>query len=225
MPRTVEVKRIFELWIGAQKSGKTFALRSRVKVLAKAHRSVSSVWILDVTGEWNPSAFDQAGLDILWVDSWAQYLSECRDEIPRVIVFSEADRWVSWPALVEEAQGQGRVALVLDECYKWLPPGAASLPESAERAILAGRHLPSLDRTLEPLHMIAACQYPRSVHHLLREQAATILVGRMTGELAESWVRGEAGREAWDRVASLPEWTFTVLRGERPKAPGVRWAP
>lgn len=217
-----DIPRIFELWIGAQKSGKTYALRSRVRALAKS-RDVSSVWIMDVTGEWDPSLFDPAGLDVLWIDSWGAYLEMAIDDLPRVIVFREADQWVTWNSLVTEAQAQGRIAIVMDEVYKWLPPNA-SLPESAERAILAGRHLPNLDRQLEPLHMIAACQYPRSVNHLLREQAATILVGKMTGELAESWIRGEAGKEAWEKVSNIPEWHFYVLRGTRPKAPAVLWS-
>jgi hypothetical protein len=139
-----------------------------------------------------------------------------------VVVFVEADKWVAWPQLLEEAQGQGRVCLVMDEVYTWLPP-AADLPEEARRALLSGRHLPALDRELYPLHMICACQYPRSVHHLLREQAAVIVCGAMTGELAESWVRGEAGKDAWERVRSLPQWHFATLRGDRPDAPGVKW--
>jgi len=213
-----ETPRIFELWIGSQKSGKTFALRSRVSALVRS-RDVSSVWILDVTGEW--SAFSEG--DVVHVRSWAEYLEKCKDDLPRVVIFDEADLWVGWSELLIQAQAQGKIALVLDECYKWLPPTAA-LEEPAERALLAGRHLPALDRRLYPLHILAACQYPRSVHHLLREQAATIIVGQLRGELAESWVRGEAGEGAWIRVSSLKEYEFTIIRGERPTAPGVRWA-
>jgi len=211
-----EIRRVFELWLGQQRSGKTWALFRRVEALARAVRDVSSVWVLDVTGEWN--AFPG-----LHVRSWADYLKDCRDEIPRVIVFDDAGAWVHWKALLDEAQAQGKICLVMDEVYKWLPPGA-DLEEPAERAVLAGRHLPALDRKLYPLHLITACQYPRSVHHLLREQAATIIVGQLHGELAESWVRGESGKDAWERVSRLKEHEFLVLRGERPKAAGVRWA-
>jgi len=216
-PRKREIPRVFEIWIGSQRSGKTYALRIRVGVLAKS-RDVSSVWVLDVTGEWA----DYHKGDAVHVRSWAEYLEAAADTIPRVVIFDEADQWVRWPELLKQAQAQGKVALVLDECYKWLPPTAA-LEEPAERALLAGRHLPALDRQLYPLHIIAACQYPRSVHHLLREQAATICVGMLRGELAESWVRGEAGEAAWVRVSNLQEFHFTTIRGEPPSAPGVRW--
>lgn len=215
--KTREVPRIFELWIGAQRTGKTWALRSRVEVLARA-RDVSSVWILDVTGEWADYGLNGA----VHVRSWAGYLEECSEDLPRVIVFDEAAGWVKWNHLLDEAQAQGCVAFVMDEVYKWLPPNA-HLDDAPERALLAGRHLPALDRKLYPLHLLAACQYPRSVHHLLREQAATICVGQLRGELAESWIKGEAGQEAWDRVSSLPEFTFTTIRGSQPKSPGVRW--
>lgn len=219
-----EIRRVFELWIGAQRSGKTFALMARVKALSLS-RDVSSVFVLDVTGEW--SSF--SGRDVAHVSTWAGYLSETRDDLPLVIIFDDAATWVTWPSLLDEAQAQGKVALVMDEVYKWLPPGGP-LEEPAERAVLAGRHLPALDRRLYPLHIIAACQYPRSVHHLLREQAATIIVGTIHGELAEGWIRGEAGKETWERVSSLGEHEFTIIKGDRkngqfvrPDAKGVRW--
>ena len=217
MSRVREIPRIFELWIGAQRTGKTWALRSRVEVLARSE-AVSSVWVLDVTGEWADYGLNGAA----HVSCWPDYLKECKDDLPRVIIFDNASEWVFWKTLLEEAQGQGCVCFIMDEVYKWLPPNA-HLDDAPEKALLAGRHLPALDRRLYPLHILTACQYPRSVHHLLREQAATIIVGQLRGELAESWVKGEAGSEAWDRVSNLPEFTFTTIRGERPRAPGVRW--
>lgn len=215
---TREIRRIFELWIGGQRTGKTFALMARARALAANARDVSSVWIMDVTGEWN--SFEAA--DVAHVRSWADYLKTCDPDMPRIIIFDDAASWVSWASLVDEAQAQGCVAIILDEVYKWLPPDSR-LDEAAERAILSGRHLPALDRGLYPLHLVCACQYPRSVHHLLREQAATICVGKVRGELAESWIRGEAGKDAWDRIQAMPDLHFTVIRGERPKAQGVKW--
>jgi hypothetical protein len=210
-------KRIFELWLGSQASGKTFALNRRIHQLARSDL-VSSIWVLDSTGEW---PLDTSIDDLVVIEAWHEYRN-LGDELPRVIVFRNALEWVTWPRLVEEAQAQGKVLLVIDEAYNWLP-SAGALEPSARSAILSGRHLPALDRRLYPLHIIAAAQYPRSVHHLLHEQAPVIITGRLEGELAESWVVGNFGREAWEHVAALEQWQFVTLRGERPAAPGVRW--
>lgn len=207
--------RIFECWLGQQASGKTFALNRRIDTVAGL-RAVSSVWVLDVTGEWLGL---REGDPV--VSSWAEYY-QSGDHLPRVLVFRDALDWVGWPRLVEEAQAQGRVCLVLDEVYNWLP-ASKPLEPAARSAVLAGRHLPALDRKLYPLHLIVAAQYPRSVHHLLTEQANTIVAGRMEGELAESWVRGNFGPDRWDEIQALDEHAFMVLRGERPKAKGVIW--
>jgi len=209
--------RVFECWIGKQRSGKTYALKRRVAQLASEKR-ICSVWILDTTSEYR----DLAGA--VFVTSWADYLERCRDSIPRVLVFgSNPVEWLKPADLISEAAAQGDVCLVVDEAYLWMPQGT-SIDPAWRLAILQGRHLPDVRGQLKPLHLVMAAQYPRSMHHLAWSQANAIYVGQISGERSREWVRGEFGQEAETRVDQLGEFEWIVLRGDRPKAEGIRWA-
>jgi hypothetical protein len=211
-----KLDRVYELWIGAQKSGKTTALRARVRWLAHM-RSVTSVWVFDRLNEWQPG---QLGLKSCSVyKHTSDFLRN--DEIPRVVIWKLGTEIAPYESVLAEAVRLGDVAIVLDEAYEWAPAGAVWTGSHVLREIvLAGRHLEAVDGELHATHLIVAAQYPKSMHLLLWSQAYTVLVGKFSGEATAEWIRGNFGKTALSECEALGQFRWTAVRGERPDLPG-----
>ena len=208
------MNRIFELWIGAQASGKTYQLRDRALAL-RERPSIRQVHVIAPPGEWldlcdSPGALDPATAD----------LSEIIREYQGAIVLWDVRPGDQYrlERILEVAIGQGDCALVIDEAWSHCPPGQTW--QGSERlldVILRGRHLETWEGRLRPTHLILATQYPRSISHLVREQANTIMVGRLYGDLSYDWVRGHCGADAAARVRRLGKWQWTAALGRDPR--------
>lgn len=211
------IPRVFEVWVGEQRSGKTTALRARVRWLARM-RSVTSVWVLDRLREWTPG---QLGLTSCVVcRSLADYLKQ-REEIPRVIIWQLGTDVAAYERVLGEAVYLGRIALVVDEAYEWAPAGATWTGSKTLREIvLAGRHLEDGAGELCETHLLIAAQYPRSMHHLMWSQANVVMVGRFSGENTSRWLAQNFGKPTLARCAALPEFGWCAVRGERPPLSG-----
>lgn len=208
------MRRIFELWIGDQSSGKTYQLRRRLGMLA-ARTRIRSVHVIAPPGEW----VDLTGSSLRPGDrSWMA---------PPDLPLGEFKAVVGWDVPLERHDQLDRVladvvlvgdcAVILDEAWAWAPPGSWTGSSVLRDIIVRGRHLERFDGRLRPTHMVMATQYPRTIHHVLREQAATIMVGSLAGELGGEWVRSVAGRDALRRVQRLGRWEWTAIRGRDPR--------
>ncbi len=214
--------RIYEFWTGRQRvAGKTTALRSRVRWLA-GHRSVLSVWVFDRLNEWGrPDALARLG-----VRSTAIYrrFSDYHDaeEHPRVVIWQLGAAAANYDRVLAEAAQLGDVAIVLDEAYEFAEAGGSWTGSEVLRSIVfAGAHLPRRrDGEMRPTHLIVACQYPKSVHSQIWQQAYTVMVGVLAGKAAFTWVRDNFGDEVEGYARDLKPFEWLCVHGERPELPG-----
>lgn len=208
--------RVFEFWCARQGTGKTTALRSRVRSLAKM-RSVVSVWVFDRLNEWVPKSLGLNSVEV--VRSIAQYLS--LDCIPRVVIWQLGRHVSQYVRPMVEAVELGDVVVVIDEAYEYAPTGARwTGPEILRDIVLAGRHLPRADGAIRPTHLIVATQYPRTVHHLVWSQAYCVMVGLTSGEQTAAWLRDNYGDKALETARALKPYQWAAVHGEKPPMPG-----
>lgn len=210
------LSRAFEMWIGEQASGKTTALRARVRCLAHM-RSVTSVFVFDRLREWSPAALGIKSCEIY--RRHADYLA--KEEIPRVVIWQLGSAVDPYERVIAEAVRLGDCAIVIDEAYEFAPTGATWTGSHILReCVLAGRHLQRHDGELRPVHLIIATQYPKSVHHLMWSQANAIIVGRFSGENTSSWIVANFGKEHLTACEKLKLYHWHACRGEMPDLPG-----
>lgn len=209
--------RIFELWIARQKTGKTTALRSRVRALYH-DRGIRSTWVLDTLGEW-PGALDLVDVTAVTPESYDQVTAA---GLPRVMIWRvDPDDHDTLEWIWQEAIAQGDVALVLDEGYLYAPGPHWRASVLLKRIVLQGRHLPDMRRELRPTHLIISAQYPRTLHLLVWSQADTILVGQIEGRATLQWCADNFAEPAQlETIRELRPFQWIALRGSRPPMPG-----
>lgn len=214
-------KRIFEFWAGRQLiAGKTTALRARARWLA-SKASVRAVWWLGLGMKVETEKFELPPESVRVYESFADYLND--GEFRRIVVWQLGEDPSEYTAVIQEASELGDIALIIDECYEFAPAGAVWTGSHAlKRVVLAGRHLPRrVDGEDRPTHLLIAAQYPRTVHHLVWSQAATVMCGVLSGENSFDWVRSNFGRTALAQVQALKPHEWLMLFGEkRPALPG-----
>jgi len=129
-------RRIYEVWIGEQSSGKTYQIRRRIGELS-ARARISSVFVADRLGEYRDLGFV--------AHSWGEYLAEAAERgIPRVVVFCLGDDPGAYEPLFREAIEVGGVVLVLDEAYSFAPSGSTWRGSpTLKKIVFSGRHLPN----------------------------------------------------------------------------------
>lgn len=212
--------RVYELWCAKQRAGKTTAIKCRAVDLAR-HPSVASVWVLDRLGEWTPGDLPIKSC-VVWRD-----LSELRrsDELPRLVIWRRGSDAAAYLSILQEAIAIGDVAIIIDEAYEFAPSGARwTGSDDLQSIVLAGAHLPRrADGELRPCHLVVACQYPKTIHHLMWSQAYTIMVGASSGENTFEWLRANFSTPDYDApgaVARLKLYRWECVRGDRPSLPG-----
>ena len=145
------------------------------------------VHVCDPFGEL--STQDWAGHDAIVVTNASEYHSHV------AVIEHRIPRIVLWrcesgePAF-RAAIEQGKCCVVLDEAYHHAPGGPT---------------------------WKGSCQYPRSVHHLIYDQANCILCSKLRGEQAKKWIREYAGQEALERTEQLELHEWAVIGGKRPR--------
>lgn len=209
------MNRIFEFWVGAQSSGKTYQLRKRARAVAD-RPSIRRVVVVAPPGEWSDVAdrISLADMDRALVD-WG---GPRRPVLPLV----ELGDPVALERILRVCAAWGDCAVVLDESAFWIPSSLSTealrqRSPALMRALVRGRHLERSDGMERPLHLIIAAQYPKSVHLLVRDQARTVMVSRPDGDATRDWIRADAGRVAMDRAQSLGDHQWTPIRGRDPR--------
>ena len=203
--------RILEYWVGAQRSGKTYQLRSLAARRAR-RASIRSVIVVAPPGEWRDMAPIMSPRD----------LAECYP-LPQIacVDVGTADATGELEGVLATARWWGDCYLVIDEAWRTIPAGPTLALESRQPlmldSIVRGRHLERADGELRPLHLSAAAQAPHTASHVLRDQAYVIMAGRLHGSSAHGWIRSVAGDEGVRRVQRLGDLEWTSLRGRDPR--------
>ena len=207
------MKRVYEIWIGEQTSGKTFQLRNAIKSLS-TRKSIDCIFICDRLGEFG----DLPRCEI--VRDWSD-MSRF-DELPRIISFQFGPDAEAYNIVFREAIEQGNVCIVLDEGYEFAPGGASWRGAQELKAIMfSGRHLRNIAGKLCPIHLIVAAQYPKSIYHQFWGQANCVMCGVISGENTRNWIKGNFGEVQLKAVDMLNKWEWFPLRG-RPACPPLR---
>jgi hypothetical protein len=209
------MNRIFEAWYGAQASGKTYQLRRRAAVLSR-RPSIRRVIVLAPPGEWRDLAAP-VSLGDLSAELW-----DNRRGQPPVLPRVELGDRESLEAVVQTATAWGDCALVLDEAAFWIPSGLSGenlrrMYPATTAAILRGRHLARMDGQDRPIHLLFASQYGRTVHHLLNEQASTIMVARPDGGLSFKWISEFSSPRVARQAEELGRHQWLAIRGRDPR--------
>lgn len=203
-------ERYFEVWVSKQRAGKSTALRARARALAK-DPDVSSVWVIDRGNEW-PGRFEY---EFTRYGSIAAYLSDGRDDVPRVVVWQMGVEPRAYKEVWKEAAYIGDVALIVDECYAFAPSGPQFRGgRDLERILMSGRHLETASGEQERVHLILAVQYPRTMHHLMWSQANEIYCGQVMGEQSRQWIKANFDRadfNALERIDAIERFDFLPL--------------
>lgn len=203
------MSRVFELWVGAQMSGKTYQVKRRILALAK-RPTIASVLVADRLGEYGDCGTVYRSREELGND--------CRETLPRVAVCQFGIGVEAYEVLYQLAEYEGHCVLVLDEARQVAPPGAAWRGSPRlERIALAGRHLPNRAGKLCETHLIVALQHPKGLHVTIREQASTVMVGQLHGGNALRWVSEEFGPSVQKRVEQLGEHQWLCAQGKDPR--------
>jgi hypothetical protein len=231
------MNREITLLIGRQGTGKTYQLERAARWYAARH-SCSCVHVVDPAGEF--AELDWDGLDVVIVDSSQSYheavygradsapvdsLAELwgggeivvdddsRGRIPRVVLWATTDAGGACRAAIET----GSCVVILDEAYRYAPSAGSwrGVPELHD-LLLRGRHLRTADGRMASTGIIAACQYPRLLHHLFADQATSVLASAVRGEQARQWIRSYAGTPALERTDRLGQHEWAVIAGRRP---------
>lgn len=203
--------RILEYWVGAQRSGKTFQLR-RLAVARSRRPSIRSAIVVAPPGEWRDLA------PVVNPDELAEIAP-----LPELVVadVGTTDATAQLEHVLQTARWWGDCYLVIDEAWRLIPAGPTLALEARQPllldSIVRGRHLERADGDLRPLHLSAAAQAPHTASHVLRDQAFTIMVGRVAGASAHNWVRSVAGDDGLRRVRALAGLEWTCLRGRDPR--------
>lgn len=209
------MNRVFEYWVGSQASGKTYQLRRRSLALA-SRASIRRVIVLAPPGEWRDLA------DPCPLRSMGELLIDAPAPRPPILPSVEVGNPVGVESVVRTCGAWGDCAIIMDEAALWIPSqltveSLRSRSPALFSALVRGRHLARSDGLERPLHLVIAAQYPRSVHHLVTDQARTIMVSRPAGELTQDWIRGNGGRAALMRSLELGEHQWTAIRGRDPR--------
>lgn len=207
-------QRHYEVYVGEQFSGKTRRLRRRIRVLEKK-RKIEAVFICDTKNEF----YDMGAV----VHSFADYAAVSLDSIPRVVVWELGENPLAYEVVFEEAIEQGGCVIVLDEGYIFAKAGSNWKSATLQRIVLSGRHLTNNEGKECVTHLLVACQYPKTLQHMLWSQARTIMCGKIQGENPRAWVRDNFGVDALARVDELEPWHWVLLRGPRPVFGEDRW--
>jgi hypothetical protein len=219
--RTVnKEERMFEFYAGCQLlAGKSTALRARARWCA-SKASVKSSWWLDIGNEVDPARFHLPPAAVRVYRSTSEYFAD--EEFPRVAVWKLGEDVESYTPVIAEAVELGDIALFIDEFYEFAPSGMGwTGSKILRRVVLAGRHQPRRDDgDIRPTHLFIATQYPRTIHHLVWSQAATVMCGVLSGEQSYDWVRANFGKEQLVRVKALKNHEWLCLKGTRPALPG-----
>ena len=211
------MRRIFELWVGSQRSGKTYQLRRRALALAE-RPMIRTVHVIAPPGEWLDICDSPGAIDPLLVDlaEWSTQTGILLWDVP-LDEHGRGDRR-RLDRVLEIAVGVGDCAVVIDEAWSHAPPGQQWRGSGRLLdVIVRGRHLETWGGDLRPTHILMATQYPRSIHHQIREQADTIMIGRLHGDLSHQWVRAHCGSDAERRVRRLGEYQWTAGLGRDPR--------
>lgn len=219
--RTVnKEERMFEFYAGRQRqAGKSTALRARARWCARK-ASVRAVWWLDIGNEVDPARFHLPPESVRVYRSVSDYHAD--DEFPRVVVWKLGENVDDYTPVIVEAVELGDVALFVDEFYEFAPSGMGWTGSRVLRkVVLAGAHQSRRDDgAIRPTHLFVATQYPRSIHHLVWSQAATVMCGVLSGEQSYDWVKANFGKEALAKVQALRPHEWICLFGKRPELPG-----
>lgn len=208
------MNRIFEAWFGAQSSGKTYQLRKRAVSLA-ARKSIRAVVIVAPPGEWKDIARP--------VDLGGLHFEVGRESQPGPILVSDIKIGdaARLERVIRALVSWGDCALVLDEAWAWIGLGSVEVLKARSpmllQVLVRGRHLERMDDRQRPTHLLLASQYPRTVSHLVGEQAATILVAKPEGELFARWIKGLTSRDLYQRSLELGEHQWLAIRGRDPR--------
>jgi len=208
------MNRIFEIWCGEQRSGKTYQLADRIAAL-RVRPSIRCVLVFDRLGEY-ASSVEHGDEPYTAHDKFIADVAE--RGVPAVAVLqygTEATPY--WPAF-SWAIREGDCVCVLDEAREFCPPGSSwrGAPHLRE-IVFAGRHLRNAAGSMCVAGLIVATQYPRSVHHDVHEQAETVMVSRLRGENGRAWVLGNFGAPELERVDALDFQRWACLRGRDPR--------
>lgn len=209
------MNRLVEVWVGPQASGKTYQLRRRYDALVQRTR-IRSVHVIAPPGEWHDK------FHIALRPGERDWMSPPGSDP------GQTEQGVLWDVPLEDhgaldcvlrdIVAVGDCVVILDEAWAWAPAGATWRGSPRLKDVLVrGRHLERFDGELRPTHLILATQYPRTLHHLVREQAATVMVSRLQGELGDRWVRQYAGETAQRRMRRLGKHQFAAIVGRDPR--------
>lgn len=214
--------RVYRLYLGQQKCGKTYQLREEVAYFKKRG---CTVFICDSKRE-----FGDLGTVFRSFDAYDRTVGNGDEGIPRVCVFQfktpEAYSDVFQEAIAQcEPDSDKTTCVIVDEFWLLAPAGATWRGSDDLREILlAGRHLENAEGELGQVHIVGAMQYPYSSQLLVWQQADHILIGAARGERFYSWLKGNhsSGDELVERAKALQPREWLLIEGEaRPGMPVV----
>jgi len=205
------MRREFTFLVGQQHTGKTYQMIRAIKHYEQRKR-IRCTFVVDPHGEM--ARLDWQGHDVALCRIEADFYEECakrEDQIPRIVLMSEPA--AAYRLCIEI----GNCVLVVDEAYNECPAGSTWRgDDNLKTIVLRGRHIVAADGKQYPCQVIMACQYPRSVHLLIYEQAEAVLCSKLRGEQARGWVRAYAGEDALEQTDNLEELQWAVVTGRRP---------
>jgi len=206
--------REYRLYIGQQKSGKTYQLLREVDAFAAAG---CKVFILDVF-----RGFREAGEVFRSRAEWDAWCAK-DNTIPQVSVFQLGEDAAAYDWVIDELCAEAdphldaTTVLVCDEFWQFAPMGSQwrGSPRLRE-VLLAGRHVWNAAGEECEVHVIGATQYPYSMHLLVWQQAYTVFVGATRGARISHWLKNEFGGSTAEAAKYVEnrQW-FTVWDRDR----------
>ena len=203
----------FTFLVGRRASGKTFQLMRAINYYADHPELCQCVHVLDKNGELARKR-SKLHPDCAVVENEAGYHSAIamrNEELPRIVLWQD-----NAAHMYRCAIEQGGCAVVIDEAWKNISGPTWTAPQELQDIVLRGRHLVAADGEEYGTHLLIATQYPKNVHHSIYEQARTIMVSKLLGENARSWVKEYVGKEKLFEADDLELHEFRIIEGPKP---------
>lgn len=211
---------ICEGWFAPRRWGKSYQLEGRARHLAQMP-SVASVFLLDP-----PRSFqDRPGFETF--SDWREFQERVQTHkaLPRVAVFQfnigekKDDIRRIWRPPFRYAIAVGNCAVVVDEVHHFAPSAAGPLIPELTQISTMGRHLPDHRGVPQRSHLIVASQRPTDVHTRIRDNLATVVVGKLRARAARNWVRDQYDQAALERMDKLRRYEWATVEPDGARVP------